>query len=157
MNWLRAANPSARSLDSRMPLKLESIEEPSLNLTPMIDVVLLLVIFFMVGTQFAEEESQYEIDLPTARTAQPLTGGPDEIVVNIYRDGRLIVSEREVSVDELETLLRSARERYAKQAVTVRGDGSGPYQHVMTVLDLCRRTGIVNVQLANRIDEGASS
>ena len=48
-----------------MPLKTETVEEPTLNLTPMIDIVFLLIIFFMVGTQFAQMENQYDIQLPT--------------------------------------------------------------------------------------------
>ncbi|MCA9079282.1 MAG: biopolymer transporter ExbD, partial [Planctomycetaceae bacterium] len=70
-----------------MPLKTQAMEEPALNLTPMIDIVLLLVIFFLVGTQFTQAERQYEIDLPTVSDAQPLTALPDEIVVNVGRDG----------------------------------------------------------------------
>lgn len=139
-----------------MPLKVESVEEPSLNLTPMIDVVLLLVIFFMVGTQFAEEESEYDVTLPTVTHAQPLTAAPDELVVNVRRDGQIFLDRQAVSPRELLEQLRAARERYARQAVVVRGDAEGEYQNIMSVLDACRRAGIVNVQLANRVeDEGA--
>lgn len=138
-----------------MPLKVDAPEEPSMNMTPMIDVVLLLVIFFMVGTQFAESESEYDIELPTVSTAQPLTGGPDALTIHVHREGTLRLGERVISARELERELRAARERYPQQTVIVRGDAQGPYQHVMTVLDLCRRARIVNVQLANRIDEAA--
>lgn len=139
-----------------MPLKVEAPEEPSMNMTPMIDVVLLLVIFFMVGTQFSESESEFDIDLPTVAAAQPLTGGPDSLTVNVLRDGSYRLGERAVSLGELERELRAAQARFAQQAVVVRGDGQGLYQPVMSVLDLCRRARIVNVQLANRIDEGLS-
>jgi biopolymer transport protein ExbD len=138
-----------------MPLKVDAPEEPSMNMTPMIDVVLLLVIFFMVGTQFAESESEYDIELPAVSTAQPLTGGPDVLTIHVHRDGTYRLGSRVVTPRDLERELRAARERYAQQAVLVRGDAQGPYQHVMTVLDLCRRARIVNVQLANRIDEAA--
>jgi len=139
-----------------MPLKVEAPEEPSMNMTPMIDIVLLLVIFFMVGTQFSESESEFEIDLPTVAAAQPLTGGPDVLTVSVLRDGSYRLGERAVSLGELERELRAAQARFAQQAVVVRGDGQGLYQPVMSVLDLCRRARIVNVQLANRIDEGLS-
>jgi biopolymer transport protein ExbD len=136
-----------------MPLKVDSVEEPSLNLTPMLDVVLLLVIFFMVGTQFAEEESEFEVMLPTVSQAQPLTAAPDSIVVNVRRDGQILVDGRAISSRELLGMLRAAQQRYARQAVVVRRDGKGEYQNVMTVLDACRRAGIVNVQLANRVED----
>jgi biopolymer transport protein ExbD len=124
-----------------------------MNMTPMIDVVLLLVIFFMVGTQFAENESQFDIELPTVARAEPLTGAPDALTVSIHRDGGIALNERTVTQAELERELRAAQTRYARQAVVVRGDGPGPYQHVMTVLDICRRAQIVNIQLANRVDD----
>jgi biopolymer transport protein ExbD len=136
-----------------MPLKLEVSEDPAMNMTPMIDVVLLLVIFFMVGTQFAEHESEFDIELPTVAQAEPLTGRPDSLTVNVGRDGTLALGERVVTPQELERELRAAQARYARQHVIVRGDGQGPYQHVMTVLDICRRARIMNIQLANRVDE----
>lgn len=139
-----------------MPLKTQEMEEPSLNLTPMIDIVLLLVIFFMVGTKFTNSESQYEIVLPTVTDAQPLTALPDEIIVTVAADGALYLGQTETSMAALEAELRAAKERYADQAVVIRGDGNGPYQHVMTILNLCKRVRIHNVQLANRIEEGAS-
>ena len=139
-----------------MPLKLDTIEEPSLNLTPMIDIVLLLVIFFMVGTQFTEEEVQYDIQLPSVSEAQPLTATPDEIVVNVRRDGTIFLGPDQVTTGELERELKRAHQRYAKQVVVVRGDAEGTYQNVMRVLSLCRRANITNVQLAGREEEDAS-
>ncbi|REJ76509.1 MAG: biopolymer transporter ExbD [Planctomycetota bacterium] len=134
-----------------MPLKLEPMEEPSLNLTPMIDVVLQLVIFFLVGTEFIKTERQYEVDLPEVTEAQPLTNLPDELVVNITRDGRFFLGRKGLSAEELQGELRAAADRYADQSVVIRADGSGPYQHVMTALNICHRAGISNIQLANRV------
>lgn len=134
-----------------MPLKTHPPEEPALNLTPMIDIVLLLVIFFMVGTQFTNAERQYEIDLPSVSVAQPLTALPDEIVVNVARDGTIYLKDDAVSVAELRELLKEAHERYADQAVIVRGDSAVDYQRIMDVLSLCQQVQITNVQLANQL------
>ena len=139
-----------------MPLKTIEIEEPGLNLTPMIDIVLLLVIFFMVGTQFAEDESQYEIALPTVSDARPLTSLPDEIVVSITKDGTVYVGGEKLTILQVEEQLKAAKKRYGNQSVIIRGDGSGPYQHVMTILNLCKRAQISNVQLANRLEESGA-
>jgi biopolymer transport protein ExbD len=136
-----------------MPLKTESAEEPTMNLTPMIDVVLLLVIFFMVGTQFTEAEKQFDIDLPSVAAAQPLTGRPDELVVNITKDGAMYLETQPVTLAQLEQELQAAYERYEDQAVMVRGDAEVPYQAVMDVLGLCQQVNITNVQLANRLRE----
>ena len=134
-----------------MPLKTDTIEEPNLNLTPMIDIVFLLIIFFMVGTRFTEMERQYDIQLPTVSDAQPLTTLPDEITVNIRSSGEIQVNGQERTLDELEADLRQAKKNYADQAIVVRGAGTGPYQHVMDILAVCHRVRINNISLANRL------
>ncbi|MCA9074095.1 MAG: biopolymer transporter ExbD [Planctomycetaceae bacterium] len=136
-----------------MPLKTHPPEEPGLNLTPMIDIVLLLVIFFMVGTQFTNAERQYEIDLPSVSVAQPLTALPDEIVVNVARDGTFFLKNNAVSPEQLRDALKQAHERYADQAVIVRGDSAVVYQRIMDVLSICQQVQITNVQLANQLAE----
>ena len=134
-----------------MPLKTEEIEEPILNLTPMIDIVLLLIIFFMVGTKFSDAERQFQIKLPTVSDALPLSELPDEIVVNVIKTGELYLGETLVSLEELEKELVAAHERYNDQAIVVRGDAQGSYQNIMNVLSLCHRVGITNLSLANRV------
>lgn len=133
-----------------MPLKSLPLDEPSINLTSMLDVVMLLIIFFMLSTQFAEEERQYDIQLPTVADAAALTGQPDEIVVNIREDGQITIRNELCTLAELETLLIEARERFPGQSVVVRGDGRIPYQHVMDAMSAIRKAGIRNLSLANR-------
>ena len=62
-----------------MPLRTESLDDAQLNLTPMIDIVFLLIIFFMVGTRFSEIEQQFDVELPTAEAVQPMTSPPDAL------------------------------------------------------------------------------
>lgn len=140
-----------------MPLKLEPMEDPALNLTPMVDVVLNLVMFFLVTTHFskAEQEQQFPVELPRVTAAQPLTGLPDELVINIAGDGSMYLGKQPRTADELETELRAAVARYADQAVMIRGEADGPYQHVMTALNICHQAGISNLRLANRVLSGA--
>lgn len=133
-----------------MPLKTDPLEEPSLNLASMLDIVLLLLMFFMVGTQFKEEELQYDIKLPTAADATALSGQPDEIVVNVNAAGQLFVNQKPYSTAELESYLQSARTNFPGQACVIRGDATGPYQHVMDALSTCKRAGIRNISLAHR-------
>ncbi|MCA8982674.1 MAG: biopolymer transporter ExbD [Planctomycetaceae bacterium] len=134
-----------------MPLKTEQIEEPILNLTPMIDIVLLLIIFFMVGTKFSDAERQFDIKLPTVSDALPLSSLPDELIISISRTGELLLGEQPIALADLESRLKSAVERYNDQAVVVRGDAEGSYQNVMDVLAICHRVGVRNLSLANRI------
>jgi biopolymer transport protein ExbD len=134
-----------------MPLKTEPIEEPQLNLTPMVDVVFLLNIFFLIGTRFSETEQQYDIQLPTVSIAQPLTALPDDIVINVRRNGEIQIKDEIKTIEQLEKDLTAARENYPDQGVVIRGDREGPYQHVMDVLNACKRAQITNVSLANRV------
>jgi biopolymer transport protein ExbD len=133
-----------------MPLKTSQLEEPSINLTSMLDVVMLLIIFFMLSTQFREEEKQYDIRLPTVSDATALTGQPDEIVVNVAADGVITVRTKPIDLAELEAVMSEAHEKFAGQAVIIRGDGAGAYQNVMDVMAACRRAGIKNLSLAHR-------
>lgn len=139
-----------------MPLKTSQLEEPSINLTSMLDVVMLLIIFFMLSTQFREEERQYDVKLPTVADATALTGQPDEIIVNVAADGTITVHQEAVSLSDLEAVMRLAHDRFAGQAVIIRGDGSGQYQHVMDVMAACRRAGIKNLSLAHRPKAGGT-
>ncbi len=134
-----------------MPLKTDSIEEPGINLTPMIDIVFLLLIFFMVGTRFTEMEREFKIQLPSVSEAQPLTSLPDEITINVSSDGELQVDGVEMTLQELENRLQTAKKNYSDQSVIVRGDANGAYQNVMDVLAACNRSGIQAVSLANRL------
>ena len=134
-----------------MPLKAAALEEPQMNLTPMIDVVFNLIIFFMVGTRFSDMERQFDVNLPKVSDAQPLTSLPDEIIVNVYGDGRIRVGKQTLTLAELVADLRAARDRYADQAVLVRGEGEGPYQIVMDVLSACQQAGITKTALATQI------
>ena len=135
-----------------MPLRNDPLEEPQLNLTPMVDVVLQLVIFFMVGTQFVDSERKIDITLPLVSKASPLTETPDELVVNVSRDGEISVGGKSFSLDELRAQLEEARSRYAEQAVVIRGDMDCIYQQVMTVVDVCKQAGIENLQVATRVE-----
>jgi len=138
-----------------VPLKTIPLDEPGLNLTSMLDVVMLLIMFFMAGTQFKDDEKQYDIQLPTVSDATALSGQPDEIIVNVHQDGRIIVRTETKTEEQLETFLTEARERFPGQGVIVRGDANVPYRHVMSAMGACRRAGIRNLSLAYRPGEAA--
>jgi biopolymer transport protein ExbD len=105
----------------------------------------------MVGSRFSELERQFDVNLPTVTAAQPLTSPPDEIVVNVYRDGRILVGSEEKSLDQLRRELEQARARYADQAVLIRGEGEGRYQRIVDVLVACHRAKIKHFSLATEM------
>lgn len=142
-----------------MPLKTSETndDEGAINLTPMIDIVFLLIIFFMVGTQFSQSEAQVEINLPEVTDAKPITNLPDAVTVSVTAEGAIIVDGEPRTLEDLEARLRKAKENYADQAVAVRGDGRGNYQHVMNVLSICHRVGINNITLPARLKKPEES
>ncbi|MCP4787768.1 MAG: biopolymer transporter ExbD [Fuerstiella sp.] len=131
-----------------MPLRTESLEEPQLNLTPMIDIVFLLIIFFMVGTRFSEIEHKFDIELPTASIVEPMTSRPDSIVLNVARSGEVTIDGENLTLLELQSRLESARESYSEQSVLIRGDGEGMYQSIVDVMDVCHKAQIHRFSLA---------
>lgn len=133
-----------------MPLKSIPVEEPTLNLTPMVDIVFLLIIFFMVGTQFAEMERSIDVQLPTVSSVTPLTNLPDAKVIDIHDDGKLEYEGTEVALEDLQGVLEEARENYSGQAIVLRGDQRCVYQQIMNVIAVCKRAKISSISLANK-------
>lgn len=121
--------------------------EFGINLTPMVDVVFLLLIFFLAATTFASEEVALDLRLPPAKSGQ--AGKSDRpLVVNVLADGRLHVDGREVSLEALRQKLQAAGERNAEQAVLVRGDREAQFGLGIQVLDACRLAKIKKVDFA---------
>ncbi|MGB7346276.1 MAG: biopolymer transporter ExbD [Pirellulaceae bacterium] len=115
----------------------------TLSLTPLIDVVFLLLIFFLVTSEFEEEERRLRIVLPEATSAVPMTGRPREIVIDINAQGTVFLGGQETDLTQLETLLRAAvAANPTNQTAVIRADRSSTFQPVVSVMDVCNRTGI---------------
>ena len=134
-----------------MPLKIQLDEQPSLNLTPMIDVVFLLIIFFMVGTKFTELERKINLDVPQVSDVSALTPAPDRRVVNVYRDGRISLDREFMDIAQLAKALARAKAEYDEIGVLVRGDGGGEFQNVASVLGAVRQAGISEMGISVRL------
>src|SRR5262245_23063126 len=91
----------------------------SINLTPMIDIVLQLLSFFMLATTFVVVEKELDVDLPTAESGRGDEAIPDELVINVMRDGRLIVAGRTLDEGALGGALARAAERDKQTPVTI--------------------------------------
>jgi biopolymer transport protein ExbD len=137
-----------------MPLKTHIDEQPSLNLTPMIDVVFLLIIFFMVGTKFTELERKLGLEVPEVSEVKTLTPAPERRVINVFNDGHIELDREALTLEELVQRLSQARGEYSDLGVLVRGDAEGAFQNVATVLGACREAGVsdmgISVRLARR-------
>jgi biopolymer transport protein ExbD len=136
-----------------MPLKTQVEEMPNLNMTSMIDIVFLLIIFFMVGTKFAEQERKIGLEVPRVSDRGALTNAPDQRVVNVYRDGEITIDGQSVSLAELTSKLTGARQQYAELGVLVRGDGTGEFQRVADVLNACKQAGIAQLAISVKVEQ----
>lgn len=117
-------------------------EAPGLDLTPMIDMVFLLLIFFLVATTFHQAEREMQIALPYASAAGPMSAALRELIINVDAQGAVFVSGRQVSDDELQQMVKSAVAANAEQKVSVRGDRGARYGAVVRVLDICKHAGV---------------
>lgn len=134
-----------------MPLKTSLDEQPSLNLTSMMDVVFLLIIFFMVGTKFTDVDRAIGLTVPEVSDGGALTAAPEKRVVNVFADGQVTLDRTPVTLPDLEAQLKQAHEQYPDLAVLVRGDAASPFQRVADVLSACRQAGIADLGISVRI------
>ncbi len=114
----------------------------SIELTPIIDMVFLLLIFFLVATTFHQTEREMQIALPVASSSAPITAILQELIVNVDVDGRIIVAGRTVEAEELRSMVAQAVAVNPGQKVTVRGDRRTAYANIVVVLDICKGAGI---------------
>jgi biopolymer transport protein ExbD len=139
-----------------MPLKIEHDDAPALNLTAMIDVLFLLIIFFMVATKFDEMERNIEVAVP--EVAQAGDGDPpaQPLVVTIQADGQLELDGARVTSEELTARLIAHRTPLTEPSVVIRGDAQCAFQHVASALAACQQAGVSDLGITVRL-AGVSS
>lgn len=140
-----------------MPLKTHLDETPTINLTPMIDVVFLLIIFFMVGTKFSELERKIALNVPEVGKENATATVPRSQVVSVYRDGRIALNGEELSRGRLVNELAAVHKRSPTTAVIIRGDAEGAFQYVADVLSACREAGINDLGISVRMARHATA
>jgi biopolymer transport protein ExbD len=121
-----------------------------INLTPVIDMVFLLLIFFLVATKFADIERDVRVRPPSSRHARPITAIPEEIVVNVTAEGKVLVAGRERSMDEVDRLLKAATLTNPHQSVVIRGDREAALHCAVGVLDLCEKNHVEHTYLTTQ-------
>jgi len=125
-----------------------------LNLTPLIDVVFQLLLFFLVVTRFASEDRELDVMLPAASEAKPLIAQPRELFVNIDHQGQYFVQGKIVSDDEVERILRqAAADNPASQSVIIRADKRVRLDSAVFVMNACNKAGIFDYTLTTSGEE----
>jgi biopolymer transport protein ExbD len=114
----------------------------------MIDVVFLLLIFFLVTWNFARQETELDVKVPTAREGKENRRAMGEVILNVRADGTIVMNRRTFTPEELQSALTRIAEMYPDQAVVLRGDENTEYRNIVDVLDICRSANIWNVAFA---------
>ncbi len=125
---------------------------PTLNMTPLIDMVFLLIIFFLVGTRFEQYENERRLDLqvPEVAAARPMVSAPSQLVIEVTRDGTIRWAGSPVSLPELAKRLAEALQDDPDRAVLIRGDGRATLQPVADVLSICQQQGVRHLGVSVR-------
>jgi len=135
-----------------MNFKVTREEEPQLNLTPLIDVVFLLLIFFMVSTTF-DKQAEISIDLPEADGKPVKVQKVFKIEIAIDGQGHYFINQRRLKDDTLKTLKRAieiTRADNKKVQVIISSDKSTPYQAFITAMDAAKQLGLEHINLATK-------
>lgn len=138
-----------------MKLRQKQRQDPDISLTPLIDVVFLLLIFFMVSTSFTRE-SEINIDLPES-TAQTIESEQTPVDLTIDSQGRFFINGKKVINTQLNTLVKALKLVIKKPedvALIVSADGQTPHQAVVTAMDAARLLGVTRLSIATKQSAG---
>jgi biopolymer transport protein ExbD len=143
-----------------MNLKPRRTEEPEINVTSLIDVVLLLVVFFMLSSNFTAE-GRLRIRLPQVNNQAPERVAPDALVISVSAAGAYLVNGRELVNSSPDTLraaiLKSSPSAARTAPVTIRADGRASHQSVVTAMDVLGHLGFTQMNVATLTETQAGS
>jgi biopolymer transport protein ExbD len=123
-------------------------QHPGIQLAPLVDVLLLLLIFFLMTWNAARTEMELDVKVPKASAAKERSAPIGDVIVNVKADGNVVVNRRILSGPDLTTMLKGLVLLNAEQAVVSRGDEAGAYKNIVYVLNICSEAGITNVAFA---------
>ena len=121
---------------------------PALALTSMLDVIFLLLCFFVTASVFSQWESEISISLPAASSSETPSRLPGEVILNVARDGSVTVNAKKLTLSDLGERLRKVADFYPGQPVVIRADRETSYDSLVKVHDTCRVAGVWNFSLA---------
>lgn len=123
------------------------------QIAPMVDILLVLLVFFIVTWNFALSENELDVKIPSASQAKESQQYVGQVVVNVKADGSIVFNRKTLSADDLRAKLQQLAELYPDQAVILRGDQNVAYKAIVDVLDICRSANIWNVAFATSRSE----
>ena len=121
---------------------------PTFQMTSMMDIIFLILFFFITTSVYSQWENEVTISLPTAQSGKVPSRLPGEIIINVAKDGRVSVNQQDLTLDALKTRLDRLARYFPGQPVVLRADKETRYESLMKVIDTCRKADIWNFSMA---------
>lgn len=130
---------------------------PSFQMTSMMDIIFLLLFFFITTSVFSQWEYEINISLPSAQSGKVPDRLPGEIIINITQDGRVSVNQQDLTLDALKKRLDRLARYFPGQPVVLRADKATRYEDLIKVVDTCRKADIWNFSMATSEDKSGAT
>jgi len=134
-----------------MKFQTREPEKADFPLAPMVDVVFLLLIFFIATMQYTQSERELNISVPVAEEGADARQTVGEIIVNVRESGEVVVDQTVMDKAQLFEKLKRIAAVHKNQAIRIRGDGKVEYQKIVEVIDVCQKAGIPNISFATQV------
>jgi biopolymer transport protein ExbD len=121
-----------------------------LQLASMIDIMLVLLMFFILSYKFAEEERDMKISIPTVQDGAQHNQQRGEILINVRADATVVIEGKEVTREQLSERLSAISKVYKNQPVRLRGDAACTFQTTVEIIDICQKADIYNISFATQ-------
>jgi biopolymer transport protein ExbD len=133
-----------------MKFRNQALEPAGMQLAPMIDIVFLLLIFFIVTWQFSRSETEMKISVPSSQEGADPKRVLGEIIVNVRVTGEVVVEGQVMTQAQLKEKLAAIARQHKNQPIRLRGDAEASYQTIVEVIDTCQKAGIWNISFATQ-------
>ena len=130
---------------------------PTIQMTSMMDIIFLLLFFFVSTTLYSQWEYEIDISLPSAQSGKVPDRLPGEIIINIAKDGRVSVNQQDLTLDALKARLDRLARYFPGQPVVLRADKETRYESLIKVVDACRKADIWNFSMATTEDKAVDA
>lgn len=127
------------------------------QMAPMVDIIFLLLIFFIAASVYSQWESKLEIQVPTSETASHRARFPGEAIINIDKDGGFFLNSIKFTPKRLTQVLNQLSKTYPDQPVVIRADKETHCSYLIKLLDICAQTDISNISFATIKPEDSQS
>ena len=128
-------------------------QRPTIQLAPLVDIAFWALMFFMIIAVFNQMEVQVNLSLPKSKTAVQSAQSAGKIVINITKDGRFIVNQKEYTNSGLAVMLREVSKLFPNQQVIIRADGMTFHKYVIEALDACGQSNLTDISFSTVRDE----